>query len=295
MSAMPIHWQSWELAEDADRRFRRIVLFTALPLLLLALVIPFLDLVGLTRGGSVDTQRRYVDLLPSAAEPTAEDVTQTPQPEPAKPPPVSEQQRLDQARQTAARTGVMAFASQLASLRDNTLTGLDQPQRQHTDSSAADADSGEPSALAQSAQARSGGISVAERNAETTTQLSERPRTQVQAPLNPAPAASQSGQGGDKRIAGREIQEIQLVFNRNQAAIIAIFNRAQRDNPNLRGRILINFTVQPDGSISDLELARSELGDPALERRLLARIALINFGAKAVPPYPVRNYPITLL
>lgn len=294
MNARPIHWQTWELAEDADQRFRRIVLFTALPLLLLAIAIPFLDLIGLTRGGSVESQRRYVDLLPSAVEPATEEIPETPQPEAAKPP-VTEQQRLDQARQTAARTGVMAFANQLASLRDSTLTGLDQPQNLRSTDGLSRSGEIAGSAIAESAQGSSGGISVAQRSAEASTQLSERQQTRVDAPLSTAPAANQSGQGGDKRIAGREIQEIQLVFNRNQAAIIAIFNRAQRDNPNLRGRILINFTVQPDGSITDLELVRSELGDPALEKRLLARIALINFGAKTVPPYPVRNYPITLL
>lgn len=68
-----------------------------------------------------------------------------------------------------------------------------------------------------------------------------------------------------------------------------------RTNPDLRGKIVINFTINPDGSISNLELVSSELGDADVDRQLLTRIQLMNFGAKSVPAFPVRNYPIVLL
>ena len=57
----------------------------------------------------------------------------------------------------------------------------------------------------------------------------------------------------------------------------------------------MSFTVLPNGAMSNLTLVRSELGDTDVEQKVLARIGLINFGAKDVPPFEVKDYPIVLL
>jgi len=46
VSAQLIHWESWELAAASDREFRRITLILAVPALLLALIIPWINLPG---------------------------------------------------------------------------------------------------------------------------------------------------------------------------------------------------------------------------------------------------------
>ena len=42
------------------------------------------------------------------------------------------------------------------------------------------------------------------------------------------------------------------------------------------------LTIEPDGSVSSVKLLSSELGDADLERKLLARIRMIDFGAASV-------------
>jgi protein TonB len=84
------------------------------------------------------------------------------------------------------------------------------------------------------------------------------------------------------------------VFDRNKGAIYTIYNRSLRDNPSLRGKLLVNMTIAPDGSVTRCVIVSSELGDPELERKVVARVMLINFGAKSVPPFTL-DYPIYFL
>jgi outer membrane biosynthesis protein TonB len=68
----------------------------------------------------------------------------------------------------------------------------------------------------------------------------------------------------------------------NKNAIYAIYNRALRSNPALEGKMVFKIAIEPSGKVSEASVVSSELNDPALERKLLARIRLINFGAKDV-------------
>lgn len=329
MSAHAIHWQTWDLADEADRRFRRWCFIIGVPLLLIGVLVPLLDLVGLTRGGGTLSGQRYVEFLPEQEAPVAEKVeepapaeeeqpeppqevksepTPKPKPEPApEPQPVVDQQQvMQQARQVASRSGVMAFADQLADLRDSSLPGIDTQQALSSVVSArGGSGSGSGSAraaesIAQSASASSGGIQSdgtgQVRRTQSGTGLGQRRTTVVESPVGFGEDRTRPGQGGDKLIAGRTLEEIQLTFDRNKGAFYAIFNRAMRDNPNLgAGKIVVSLTISPDGSVTNVTLVSSSFHDPELERKVLQRVQLLNFGAKAVPPFTYPNYPINFL
>ncbi len=103
---------------------------------------------------------------------------------------------------------------------------------------------------------------------------------------------SKAGLNGDKRFNGRTLQEIQLVFDRNKAAFYALYNRALRQSPNEQGKIVVSLTIAPDGHVSECHLVYSDLGDHQLEQEVVARVKLLNFGAKSVPAFTYPNYPI---
>ena len=44
----------------------------------------------------------------------------------------------------------------------------------------------------------------------------------------------------------------------------------------------MQMVIEPSGQVSGVKLLASELGDPTLEQKLLARIRMIVFGAKSV-------------
>lgn len=73
-----------------------------------------------------------------------------------------------------------------------------------------------------------------------------------------------------------------MVFDRNKAAIYALYRRALRENPALQGKLVLRLTIAPSGQVVDCEVVSSELGDADLEARLVRRVRLFDFGAKDV-------------
>jgi protein TonB len=73
-----------------------------------------------------------------------------------------------------------------------------------------------------------------------------------------------------------------MVFDRNKGAIYALYTRALRDKPDLQGKLVLELTIGADGSVLKCEVVSSELNDPELERKLVARIKLFRFEEKDV-------------
>lgn len=113
---------------------------------------------------------------------------------------------------------------------------------------------------------------------------------------------SGSGQGGGGGTvqkggsgkASRSIEDIRLVFERNKGSIYAIYNRALREDPTLQGKVVLKLTIAPSGEVTDVKIESSELKNPDLERKLLARIKQFDFGSKAVDTM-VATYPVDFL
>jgi protein TonB len=82
--------------------------------------------------------------------------------------------------------------------------------------------------------------------------------------------------------SARSEEDIRKVMDKNKGAIDAIYNRALRKNPTLEGKVVFKMVIEPNGRVSSASIVSSELEDPALERKLLSRIRLINFGAADV-------------
>lgn len=332
MSLFVISTEGWAFGERADQRFRKTVAALGIPFLILAVLIPFLDLVGVQEGGGETVETTYVNILPDAEiaeqveepapvedeqpEPEPEPEPQpepapepVPQPEPEPPAPRAEtppkpeptqEQREQAAREVAQQSGINALADQLASLRDNSLSGLDaaRPLSDDVVTGQIGAGGGSSSAIASSAASGSGGIGTAAPSAsraQSGAGLGQRRTTVVQAPKGVGPDLEKPGQDGKARLAGRTLEEIQLVFDRNKASFYAMFNRALRDNPNLRGKVVVRLTIAPSGAVTACELVSSELGDPDLERKVIQRVKLLNFGRKNVPEFTYPNYPIVFL
>lgn len=324
MSLFVLSLEGQAFTERADRRFRRTLAAIGIPFIALMILIPFLDLLGVQEGGGETTDTTYVNILPDAEiaeqveEPKPAEEEEKPKPEPPKaekkpeekepapktpapPKPEPTQEQLEQAaREVAKQSGINALADQLADLRDNTLSGLDaaRPLSDEVISARPGAGGGGSSAIASSAASGSGGIGSASATSPRTQSgagLGQRRTTVVQAPKGIGPDIEKPGQDGKARLAGRTLEEIQLVFDRNKASFYSMFNRALRDNPDLRGKVVVKLTIAPSGAVTACELVSSELGDPDLERKVVQRVLLLNFGAKNVPEFTYPNYPIVFL
>jgi TonB family protein len=93
---------------------------------------------------------------------------------------------------------------------------------------------------------------------------------------NRATRTGSSGKGA------RSQEEIELEFDRNKGAIYALYSRALRERPELQGKMVLEFTIAASGEVTACRVVSSELGDPELERRIVARVRAIRFPARDV-------------
>ncbi|MBC7664765.1 MAG: energy transducer TonB [Caulobacter sp.] len=94
--------------------------------------------------------------------------------------------------------------------------------------------------------------------------------------------------------ASRSIEEVRLVLERNKGALYAIYNRALREDASLQGKFVVEFTISPNGSVTACTQVSSELKNPELEQKLLARFRSMTFPAEDVETL-VTRYPIDFL
>ncbi|HVS22792.1 MAG TPA: AgmX/PglI C-terminal domain-containing protein [Gammaproteobacteria bacterium] len=99
---------------------------------------------------------------------------------------------------------------------------------------------------------------------------------------------------GDGALAGRTDEEIQIVFDRYKASLYRLYNRELRNDPTLRGQIVLRLTIEPDGSVSLCKLQSTDMNAPALAEQVVERVKTFAFGAKDVAAITI-VYPIDFL
>jgi hypothetical protein len=100
---------------------------------------------------------------------------------------------------------------------------------------------------------------------------------------------------GGSAVAGRTDEEIQIVFDRYKSALYRLYNRELRIDPTLRGQVVLQLTIEPDGSVSFCEMQSSDMNAPDLIRQVVERVRTFDFGAKEGVPAITILYPIDFL
>src|SRR5579863_4738419 len=89
-----------------------------------------------------------------------------------------------------------------------------------------------------------------------------------------------AGGGGGK--AGRPAEEIALIFDKNKGRLYSLYARALRDNADLHGKVVLEFTIAPSGDVTMCRVVSSELHDTELEQKIVAMVRLMQFGKEDV-------------
>jgi protein TonB len=182
--------------------------------------------------------------------------------------------------------GMLALADELAELRDQNLD-LQDPQMK---SPTPDARS-ERNLITSAAGRTSGGINTANMArgfGGGAGAIGTHTSTQVQHGTGLDPnAGGRVQRTGSSGKASRARDEVEIVFDRNKGALYALYGRALRDQPELAGKLVLEFTIAPSGEITACRVVSSELNDPELEKKIVARVRLIRFKAADVEPLTV--------
>lgn len=238
---------------------------------------------------------------PKPAEPKPEPKPETTQPrverERPKPrePLTAEQQK---AREKASQSGLLAHMNELNDLMDTPevaaqlRTNIRRPEGAGEQAATPDT-----RVLTANATKGSGGVDSARYAAKAgDSQLGAAEVAAAREALAASETAfaketAQEKTGGTR---ARSEEEITLVFDRHKSQLQSLYNRARRNNPALKGKLVLAVTIRPDGSVSAVKVVSSELQDQALLDSLLARIRNFQFGARDVETMTV-NYPIEFL
>jgi TonB family protein len=295
----------WTPSEDEQRRFRRVV-GAALGLLIgFGIVIPLLPDPPRPESLVPAVPDRIVEFLLEQPKPKPQPKVEVPPPKPVERPevdrvvpvqaPVADAKPVPDPRKKAAATGLLALADQLAELRDLNVDA--DANAKPLNAGAGEKTRVDRALLTARVGEGSGGITVGAASSGFgggAAGLKGVATAQVTSGVDAAPAAEAQRSGRSSKAA-RTREEIELVFDRNKSAIYAIYSRALRDNPALQGKVVLEVTIDPSGEVTGCRIVSSELGDPDLERKLVARVKMFRFEARDVAPMtttkPIEFFP----
>ena len=303
----------WNIDPQEQMRFRVTLAVLLVLFLVLSILVPAIDVPEKKREEleALPPQLARVVLekkelpKPEVKKPEPEPEKEKPEekkPEEKKPEPKQEkkpepkEQTVEQAREKAKSTGLLAMQDQLSDLRALADTvQLDQPTLLTAKPISRKASDG---LVSQVSTAGSGGVDTA-RLDQSAKQISlaSRKATEVAQPaaVAAAVAAAETARNSKKGGAERSREEIRRVFDANKGAIYTIYNRELRNNPSLQGSITPELVVEASGAVTSCRIVESSLNEPALEKKICARLMLVNFGNKPGAGKSTIRYPIELL
>jgi|SRR5690554_19786 len=312
----PSGFDSWQVALEDDQRFLRLLKIGVLVATLLGLIIALVPLPEISREEQAKLPPQLARVMLEKTEPPPPPEPE-PQPEP-EPEPESEPdpepepepeaipetpepetpapEAVTQAREVAARSGLLQFRDALADMRES-VSVADVVSEEITRGQA-EAERTERSLITSGATSDSGGIDTSSLSRDTGgVALSGRETTQVESPIGSVDATGEGSEEAGKQAAERQRsdEEIRSVMERHASAIDAYYRRALRQNPALQGKLILSLVIAPSGEIIDVSIVSSDLQDADLEARVLARIRMIQFDARSDVSETRRQYTFNFL
>jgi hypothetical protein len=289
----------WTVDPEERDHFRKIWRTTLGIVLLFSIAMPWLPLPERPFDVPPPIPPRIAQLVLDRAippPPPPPPVQVEPKPRPDQKPvpqPETDLARTQKARKKASQAGLLPFVDQLADLRDQFDVTKDDLKPLASAKGDGDTPRAERALITAKTGTLTGGINTAGVSrgfGSGSGTLDGHGTTRMQVPFGGSGSGnSLTGGSGDNvsragggKKASRSQEEIELVFDRNKAAIYALYNRALRDNPALLGKVVFVLTIAPWGEVTDIRIVSSELKDAELERKLVARIRMFRFEDKDV-------------
>ncbi len=280
---------AWEGDPESSERFRKILRILLIVFLLFGLLFPFLTVKK--RAAEEPIPERLAKVMiasqpkpPPPPPPVVEPEKPKIEPEKKIPVPKPPVDREKLARDKAQKQ-LNQVKDELADLREQLdLTPLEQTKNL---TGAVGADShAERSLITSKVGVGSGGITSANSSRGFGTGAGSLTGHETGAVASSIARSGLNQRGptrtGNSGKAARSREEIELIFDRNKGAIYSLYSRALRERPELQGKMVLEFTISPTGEVTKCRVVSSELNDPELEQKIVARVRLFRFEAKDV-------------
>ncbi|NMP30575.1 AgmX/PglI C-terminal domain-containing protein [Thalassotalea sp. M1531] len=281
-----------------DKRFTQILSLLLVVYLVFAIVVPLLEQAEVPREVKEQIPPQLAKILLKEKQlPLPEKKPPLPEPEKVEPelkeevkeqppekPPVVPQQTREAAREKAQTSGLAAMKDELFSMREAfevkpaAQTKLEQTNTQETKV--------KRKLLAGAANKQSDGASAAEITQTVTSDELSTKNTQHIRLAEEEVLASEGAMAEQDALAAQAGQRSEISLRRtlesNKARLYALYNRALRKDPFLKGKVMFEIEIQPNGSVSKVVIKSSELNNAKLERQLTVILKSIKFPQEAV-------------
>lgn len=98
----------------------------------------------------------------------------------------------------------------------------------------------------------------------------------------------------NNNVGGRTPADLTRVFDKNRPGLYSLYERERRKDSSLKGRVVFELTILPNGKVASVKIVSSDLNNPALEARIMNRIKLFTFAPTSGESVTV-NYPVEFL
>ncbi len=305
----------WSPISKTDHRFNSIVLVSLLTVILIGGILSSIDIPVEERKSAIEIPERIANLIleqekkkpvvvpPEKPKPKLKPVIKTEPRVKKKQKKIEKQKPLTKiqkkARERAQESGLLALGNELADLMDTpSINNMVGTRLSNTSSETPGSSSLNNDLLSEGVNKGSAGVNsgkyadVATSNTKLSAQELVTFKQNLIAAENQKDASSKDSQRASGDLRAEE--EITLIFDQNKSKIYSLYNRERRKNPGLKGKIVLEITIAPEGKVVSVKIISSELNLPKLETSLLSRIKLFKFSSGKKETVTI-TYPIEFL
>ena len=201
--------------------------------------------------------------------------------------PLTEQQQ--KARQVASNSGLLALSNELEDMTDT--SNIDTSVRAKL------SNAGSNTEATHKIQAVAGNVAQSGKTINQDAIIGQMDSTKIkdrttQGKTLATENADQAAKNMASLNSGRSGSDIGLVFNKNKALLYSLYERERRKNSGLKGKIVFQLTIAPNGKVNSVRIISSDLNNTELENRLLARIRTFSFSPTSDSNPVTINYPV---
>ena len=285
----------WTPSEDEQRRLRRVLGAVLGLFIAFGVIVPLLPERAPDPAQAVVPARVVEFLLerpkpkpkppPAVEAPKPMEIPKVERPvvEPPPPRPTPKPQVRPDPKQKAASTGLLALSQQLAELRQIDVNT--KPDTQPLNAGAGEKTRVDRALLTAKAGKGSAGIAVSAVSSGFgggATVLTGHDTAKVAAPPSAAPPTERGRAERHQPQGLADARRDRAGLRPEQVRDLRALQRALRDKPTLQGKVVLEVTIAPNGEVTDCRVVTSELGDPELERKLVARVRMFRFESRDV-------------
>jgi outer membrane biosynthesis protein TonB len=288
------------VSSQQDKRFIRILSLLLVVYLFVAIVVPLLEQVEIPREvkeqvppqlAKIMLKEKQLPLPEKVKEPEIvkpdeikEELKEAPEEQPPEKPVEQPKMTREAAREKAQTSGLAAMKDELFSMRE--AFDVMPAAKTKLDSNKTAEVKVKRSFLAGAANKQSEGVTAAAVSRTVDSDALSTKNTQHIRLAEEEVLATEGAIAEEKAASAQAGQRTEISLRRtleaHKSRLYALYHRALRKDPFLKGKVMFEIEIQPNGSISRVDIKSSGLNNAKLERQLTIVLRSIRFPEEAV-------------